>query len=132
MTWALDLDGVVWLGDKVIPGVGESITRLREEGEQVFFVTNNSGRTEAEVEEKLKSFNIEPDGGVITSAMAMATLLNPGETVLTICGRGAIEEMKKGGSNFQSNSKQLSSGDVSVLIEIRNELKNILNELNRH
>ena len=33
MTWALDLDGVVWLGDKVIPGVGESITRLREEGE---------------------------------------------------------------------------------------------------
>ena len=53
MTWALDLDGVVWLGDKVIQGVGESITRLREEGEQVFFATNNSGRTVAEVEEKL-------------------------------------------------------------------------------
>ncbi len=64
MTWALDLDGVVWLGDKVIPGVGEAITRLREEGEQVFFVTNNSGRTVAEVEEKLKSFNIEPDGDI--------------------------------------------------------------------
>ena len=89
MTWALDLDGVVWLGDKVIPGVGESITRLREEGEQVFFVTNNSGRTVSEVEEKLNSFNIEPDGGVITSAMAMATLLSPDETVLTLCGRGA-------------------------------------------
>ena len=98
MTWALDLDGVVWLGDKVIPGVGEAITRLRNEGEKVFFVTNNSGRTEAEVEEKLKSFNIDPDGGVITSAMAMATLLNPGETVLTLCGRGAIEEMEKVGA----------------------------------
>ena len=98
MTWALDLVGVVWLGDKVIPGVGEAITRLREEGEQVFFVTNNSGRTVAEVEEKLKSFNIEPDGGVVTSAMAMATLLNPGETVLTLCGRGAIEEMEKVGA----------------------------------
>ena len=97
MTWALDLDGVVWLGDKVIPGVGESITRLREEGEQVFFVTNNSGRTVSEVEEKLNSFSIEPDGGVITSAMAMATLLSPDETVLTLCGRGAIEEMEKVG-----------------------------------
>ena len=69
MTWALDLDGVVWLGDKVIPGVGESITRLRKEGEQVFFVTNNSGRTVSEVEEKLNSFNIEPDGGVITLSL---------------------------------------------------------------
>ena len=36
MTWALDLDGVVWLGDKVIPGVEEAITRLRREGEKVF------------------------------------------------------------------------------------------------
>ena len=85
MTWALDLDGVVWLGDKVIQGVGESITFLREKGEQVFFVTNNSGRTVSEVEEKLSSFNIEPNGGVITSAMAMATLLSPDETVLTLC-----------------------------------------------
>ena len=91
MTWALDLDGVVWLGDKVIQGVGESITFLREKGEQVFFVTNNSGRTVSEVEEKLNSFNIEPNGGVITSAMAMATLLSPDETVLTLCGKGAVE-----------------------------------------
>jgi len=46
--------------------------------------------------------------------------------------KGAIEEMKKGDSVAQSSSKQLSSSDASVLIEIRNELKNILNELNRH
>ena len=98
MTWALDLDGVVWLGDKVIQGVGESITFLRERGEQVFFVTNNSGRTVFEVEEKLNSFNIEPAGGGITSAMAMATLLSPDETVLTLCGKGAVEEMEKVGA----------------------------------
>ena len=98
MTWALDLDGVVWLGDKVIQGVGESITSLREKGEQVFFVTNNSGRTVFEVEEKLNSFNIEPAGGVITSAMAMATLLSPDETVLTLWGKGAVEEMEKVGA----------------------------------
>jgi|TARA_B100000902_G_scaffold31188_1_gene37397 DNA-binding transcriptional MerR regulator len=46
--------------------------------------------------------------------------------------KGAIEEMKKGDSVTQSNSKQISGSDASVLIEIRNELKNILNELNRH
>ena len=105
MTWALDLDGVVWLGDKVIQGVGESITFLREKGEQVFFVTNNSGRTVSEVEEKLNSFNIEPNGGVITSAMAMATLLSPDETVLTLCGKGAVEEMEKVGAKPEKDGK---------------------------
>lgn len=105
MTWALDLDGVVWLGDKVIQGVGESITFLREKGEQVFFVTNNSGRTVSEVEEKLSSFNIEPNGGVITSAMAMATLLSPDETVLTLCGKGAVEEMEKVGAKPVKDGK---------------------------
>ena len=63
MTWALDLDGVVWLGDKVIQGVGESITSLREKGEQVFFVTNNSGRTVFEVEEKLTHLISNPLAG---------------------------------------------------------------------
>ena len=105
MTWALDLDGVVWLGAKVIQGVGESITFLREKGEQVFFVTNNSGRTVSEVEEKLNSFNIEPNGGVITSAMAMATLLSPDETVLTLCGKGAVEEMEKVGAKPVKDGK---------------------------
>jgi len=105
MTWALDLDGVVWLGDKVIQGVGESITFLREKGEQVFFVTNNSGRTVSEVEEKLNSFNIDPNGGVITSAMAMATLLSPDETVLTLCGKGAVEEMEKVGAKPVKDGK---------------------------
>ena len=105
MTWALDLDGVVWLGDKVIQGVGESITFLREKGEQVFFVTNNSGRTVSEVEEKLNLFNIEPNGGVITSAMAMATLLSPDETVLTLCGKGAVEEMEKVGAKPVKDGK---------------------------
>ena len=105
MTWALDLDGVVWLGDKVIQGVGESITFLREKGEQVFFVTNNSGRTVSEVEEKLNSFNIDPNGGVITSAMAMATLLSPDETVLTLCGKGAVEELEKVGAKPVKDGK---------------------------
>ncbi|MBC8407416.1 MAG: MerR family transcriptional regulator [Candidatus Marinimicrobia bacterium] len=45
--------------------------------------------------------------------------------------KGAIEEMK-GGSKSQHLGASISDGDISVLKEIRNELKNILNELNRH
>ena len=42
MAWALDLDGVVWLGKTPIPGSAEAIARLRAVGERVAFVTNNS------------------------------------------------------------------------------------------
>ena len=50
-------------------------------------------------------FNIEPNGGVITSAMAMATLLSPDETVLTLCGKGAVEEMEKVGAKPVKDGK---------------------------
>lgn len=99
MAWALDLDGVVWLGDHAVPGAAAAVARLREAGEQVFFVTNNSGRTVAEVEARLAGFGIDACGGVITSAMATARLVEPGETVLCLCGAGAAEELRKAGAN---------------------------------
>ncbi len=45
--------------------------------------------------------------------------------------KGAIEELK-GGHTTKSDSVKMSNKDISVLVEIRNELKSILNELNRH
>jgi DNA-binding transcriptional MerR regulator len=45
--------------------------------------------------------------------------------------KGAIEELKSGHST-KSDSVKMSNKDISVLVEIRNELKSILNELNRH
>ena len=70
MGWALDLDGVVWLGTESIPGVAEAVAALQNAGETVLFVTNNSGRRVIDVEEKLFSHGIDAQGGVITSAMA--------------------------------------------------------------
>jgi|TARA_Y100000389_G_scaffold173983_1_gene183556 DNA-binding transcriptional MerR regulator len=45
--------------------------------------------------------------------------------------KGAIEELKSGVRN-EGSSKKITDSDATVLVEIRNELKNILNELNRH
>ena len=70
MGWALDLDGVVWLGTESIPGVAEAVAALQSAGETVLFVTNNSGRRVSDVENKLASHGIDAQGGVITSAMA--------------------------------------------------------------
>ena len=45
--------------------------------------------------------------------------------------KGAVEELKNR-SNKLVNDKELSNAQVSALNEIKNELKNILNILNRH
>ena len=82
MAWALDLDGVVWLGTEDIPGAADAVAALQDAGETVLFVTNNSGRRVVDVEAKLASHGIEARGGVITSGMAAAALVEPGEVVL--------------------------------------------------
>jgi len=97
MAWVLDLDGVVWLGEEVIAGAPEAIARLRAAGEALAFVTNNSFGPRSLVEAKLARMGIEPGDDVITSAMAAARLVAPGESVLLCAGPGAREELEARG-----------------------------------
>jgi HAD superfamily hydrolase (TIGR01450 family) len=98
MAWLLDLDGVVWLADQPVPGAAEAVARLRALGEHVGFVTNNSYVPRAQVEAKLARFGIEPGDGLVTSAMAAARLVQPGETVLLCAGPGARSELEARGA----------------------------------
>ncbi len=90
-TWALDLDGVIWTGTDAIPGAAEAVGLLLDAGQDVVFVTNNSFSTEAQQEEKLASFGIDAEGRVITSAMAGASLVQPGERIRILGGPGVHE-----------------------------------------
>jgi 4-nitrophenyl phosphatase len=89
--FALDLDGVIWLADHPIPGAAEAVARLQATGEAVVFVTNNSSQPLAAVVAKLARHGIDAEGAVITSAMAAARLLEPGERVLVCGGPGVVE-----------------------------------------
>lgn len=92
MTWLLDLDGVVWLADEPIPGAADAVARLRDRGERVVFITNNSSATVAEYLEKLDRCGVPTvPGDLITSAQAAAFLVEPGETAL-VCGGPGVEE----------------------------------------
>ena len=72
MTWILDLDGVVWLGDEAVPGAADAVARLRRAGERVLFVTNNSAFRVGDQEAKLAGFGIAAEDDVLTSAAAAA------------------------------------------------------------
>ena len=98
MGWALDLDGVVWLDEQPIEGSAAAVARLREAGEQVVFCTNLSSRPVAEMEAKLARHGIPADGDVLTSAMAAAGLVEPGERVLVCAGAGVVEAVEARGA----------------------------------
>lgn len=93
MVWILDLDGVVWLADTMIPGAADAIAALREAGHTVAFATNFSASTIAEFDDKLRRFGIAGEDDVVTSAMAVATLVEPGERVLLCAGAGVREAL---------------------------------------
>ena len=98
MTWLLDLDGVVWLTDRPVEGSVEAVGRLRERDERVVFLTNNSSQRVGDVVSKLQDLGVDagPDD-VITSALAAATLVEPGQTVLVCAGPGVEEALEDRG-----------------------------------
>jgi glycerol-1-phosphatase len=90
----LDLDGVVWLGDHAIPGSADAVRRLRDSGERVVVVTNNSSLTVAQYQEKLSRMGVPTDAeDLITSAQVAAGLVAAGTRALVIGGDGIREAL---------------------------------------
>jgi HAD superfamily hydrolase (TIGR01450 family) len=94
MLWVFDLDGVVWLSGHAIPGSADAIDRLRDSGERVVFVTNNSTPTIADYVKRLAAAGISADPGeMATSAQAAASLLEPGTRTACVGGPGVMEAL---------------------------------------
>jgi HAD superfamily hydrolase (TIGR01450 family) len=93
VVWVLDLDGVVWRGDAPIDGGAAAVARLRSRGERVLFVTNNALPAKAAIEAKLAEHGIDAGDDLITSPMAAASLVEPGERVLVCGGAGALDAL---------------------------------------
>jgi 4-nitrophenyl phosphatase len=94
----LDLDGVVWLAHQAIPGSPAAIAALRAAGVRVLFVTNNSASTIEEQEAALDGIGVPAVGDVLTSAMAAAELVSPGERVLVCGGPGIRQALDRRGA----------------------------------
>jgi len=106
----LDLDGVVWLGDEEVPGAAEAVARLRAAGERIVFVTNNSAVPVGGVEAKLAAHGIPAAGDVLTSALAVARLVTPGERVLVCGGPGVVEALTAMGAEV------VTTGPVDTVV----------------
>jgi HAD superfamily hydrolase (TIGR01450 family) len=94
VTWALDLDGVLWRGDEPIAGAAEAVTRLRHSGQRVVLVTNNSALTLSDYQAKLERFGVSIQrDDLVTSAHVAAGMLVPGQRALVCAGPGVSEAL---------------------------------------
>ena len=72
----LDMDGVIYHGDRLLPGVKEFVGWLIAEKKRYLFLTNGSVRTPAEIQAKLKRLGLEVPPDVFhTSAISTAMFL---------------------------------------------------------
>jgi 4-nitrophenyl phosphatase len=94
----LDLDGVVWLADRPIPGSADAVHRLRSSGERAVMVTNNSSLTLAQYLDKLQRMGVPIDPeDLITSAQVTAGLVAEGSRALVVGGDGIREALSARG-----------------------------------
>ena len=96
-----DMDGVIYHGNQILPGVPEFIDWLHRENKQFLFLTNNSGYTPRELQQKLARMGLHvPEEHFYTSALATAAFLKeqaPGCSVYAIGEAGLLNALYNAG-----------------------------------
>ena len=113
----LDMDGTVYLGDRLIPGAVDFIQAIRKSGRTCLFITNNSSKSRIEYAQKLALLGIDasPDD-VFTSGEASARHvhgLKPGALVYLLGTSELENEFRRAG--FLLSEKAGENPDFVVL-----------------
>ena len=89
-----DMDGVIYHGNKLLPGVREFVDWLYKEKKHFLFLTNSSERSPKELQQKLWRMGLDVDEShFYTSAQATAKFISsqaPGCSAFVIGGAGLI------------------------------------------
>jgi 4-nitrophenyl phosphatase len=111
-----DLDGVVWLAHEPIAGSVAAVECLRSSGRRVLFVTNNSFSLVSDHEAALASIGVPAVGDVVSSSMAAAFLVEPGQRVLAAGGPGVVEALAARGADVVTNTGRPLDGPVDAVV----------------
>jgi NagD protein len=97
----IDMDGVVYHGNRLLPGAKEFVAWLRHAQKKFLFLTNSSERTPRELQQKLARLGIEVAAEhFYTSALATAAFLasqQPGGSAFVIGETGLINALDEAG-----------------------------------
>lgn len=93
--YLFDMDGTLYIGDRLFPFTKELLQRIRKTGGNYLFMTNNSSKSVEDYISKLCKLGIHADrDDFMTSSQATAYYLRqnfPGKT-LYVCGTGSLKK----------------------------------------
>lgn len=96
-----DMDGVIYHGNRILPGVPEFIRWLHDTKKEYLFLTNNSGYTPRELNQKLARMGLDvSEDHFYTSALATAAFLKeqaPGCSAFVIGEAGLLNALYNAG-----------------------------------
>lgn len=112
-----DMDGVIYHGNTLLPGVREFVQWLYRENKKFLFLTNNSGKTPRELRMKLANMGLEVDEShFYTSALATANFISsqsPGCSAYVIGEPGLFAALYEAGITMNDvNPDYVVMGEV--------------------
>ncbi len=102
-----DMDGTIFLGDRLLPGAREIVHFLRARGTPFYFLTNNSSRASADYAAKLTRLGLPVDpGAIFTSGEATALYLQgtPAQRLFVVGTPSLEAEMEAHGFTLDSHA----------------------------
>ena len=107
--WLFDLDGTVYIGERLLAGAGEAIAALREAGRRVVFLSNKPLQTREDYAAKLTRLGVpaRPEE-VVTSSLVLARYLgetDPGAPVFVIGEPPLVAELRAHGFEVREDER---------------------------
>jgi NagD protein len=107
--WLFDLDGTVYVGERLIPGAAEAIAALRGAGRRLVFLSNKPLETRADYARKLSRLGIPAAAeDVVNSSLVLARHLrglDPGAPVYVIGEPPMLAEMRAHGFEVRDDER---------------------------
>jgi arabinose operon protein AraL len=111
--YIFDLDGTVYLGDRLLPTAFDTISRIRGLGKRTVFLSNNPTHFRAEQAAKLTALGLPtPADDVINSSVVMVNFLQrhlPGAKLFVIGETPLETELRRAGFELTRDAQQVDA-----------------------
>ena len=120
-----DMDGVIYHGNRILPGVAEFIQWLHDEDKEYLFLTNNSGYTPRELNQKLARMGCSVfaigEAGLLNALYDAGITMNDVNPDYVVVGEGrsySLDTLTKATNLVMQGAKLIgANSDVSGPIE---------------
>jgi 4-nitrophenyl phosphatase len=111
----LDLDGTVYRGDELLPGAAAAIERLRADGVDLLFFSNNPTKSRAAYADRLEGLGVDVDESEVLSAGTVTTRFladeHAADRIFVVGSEGLVEQFEAAGLSTVADA---TTADVLV------------------